>query len=152
MNMTSEIVMSLPNILLVEDSDDDIFFVSYALEKAGIHNPLAVAKNGKELVAYLKGMDSPAHPAHAAFPALLLLDLQMPQMNGFEVLNWLKTQPGLDSIAVVVLSNSYLESDRVAALRLGADDVREKPSSTAGLTQLVQELCDKWLMREPVSF
>src|SRR5204863_7454091 len=82
-------------ILLVEDRDDDIVLIRKAFEKAELANPIYVVKNGEEAVAYLIG-DAPfSNRNEYPFPDLLLLDLKMPKLDGFETLLWLRNQPGI---------------------------------------------------------
>ena len=137
-----------PLILLAEDSSDDVFFMQRALEIARIANPLAVAADGQEAVDYLEGIgpfaDRQSHP----FPRLLLLDIKMPRMNGFDVLAWLSAQSQISRPAVVMLSSSDLESDIEKARLLGADDYRVKPHGLNALVVLLHQLHARWLTSE----
>src|SRR3954447_20697293 len=141
----SEPSVGLAPILLVEDLSDDVFFIERALGKAGVPNPLAVVSNGHEAIHYLDGHGHFADRGQYPLPGLLLLDLKMPQMDGFDVLAWLLPQRQFDNMAVVVLSGSELESDIVKAKELGADDYHVKPAGVDGLVALVRGLREKWL-------
>jgi CheY-like chemotaxis protein len=129
-----------PPILLVEDDEDDAFFVKFAVDKAGIGNRLIVAGDGLEAVRYLTGAGDYADREVHPLPGLLLLDLKMPVMSGFEVLTWLKSRAELIDMPVVVLSSSDLEADKTRATSLGAKEYRVKPSGTQPMRTLLKEL------------
>src|SRR5690349_8161125 len=93
-------------ILLAEDREDDIILVQKAFEKGGIHNPLFVVRDGQDAIDYLSGVFPFSDRDRFPNPGLLLLDLKMPRVDGFEVLRWLKTQPNLAPLRVVVLTSS----------------------------------------------
>src|SRR5512135_278585 len=95
-------------ILLAEDDENDVFLVRRAMAQAGVGSELIVARDGQEAVDYLS-RDAPG--GGQPLPGLLLLDLKMPRLNGFEVLSWLSTRPDLSELPVVVLSSSSHESD-----------------------------------------
>ena len=135
----------LPLILLAEDESNDVFFMRRALKKADVLNPLFVARNGQEAIDYLEGegvyADRDAHP----LPGLLLLDLKMPGVDGFDLLQWVQGHAAFDSLPTVVLSSSDMEEDVLKAKQLGADEYRVKPGLNDGLTKIVHELRDRWL-------
>jgi CheY-like chemotaxis protein len=112
-------------ILLVEDSEDDVFFMQRALRQAGVHNPLHVVRNGQEAIDYLSGQNDFSDREQHPLPDLVFLDLKMPGTNGFDVLKWIREQPL--SIPVVVLTSSSEEIDRQRAQELGADCYLLKP-------------------------
>ena len=80
-------------ILLVEDRDDDVVLIRKAFEKAGLTNPFHVAHDGEEAIAYLSGEGKFSNRVEFPLPWLILLDLKMPKVNGFEVLQWIRSQP-----------------------------------------------------------
>jgi CheY-like chemotaxis protein len=100
-------------ILVADDSFEDVLFLSLAFRKAKINHSLTRVANGREAIEHLR--DKPP-------PDLLLLDLKMPGVDGFEVLEWIRTQPALQNLPVIVLSASNLESDKTRAKELGARD------------------------------
>jgi CheY-like chemotaxis protein len=100
-------------------------------------------------VDYLSGIPPYGDRELNPLPALLLLDLKMPRMNGFEVLSWLATQPNLGHLPVVVLTSSSDESDIQEARRLGARDYLIKPHTTVELVELLQNLQQRWLWDPP---
>src|ERR1051325_11431606 len=91
-------------ILLAEDREDDVLLIRRAFKKAHLLNPLHVVHDGEEAIAYLKGEGQYANRAEYPLPALLLLDLKMPRRDGFDVLTWIRQEPGLSALRVVVRS------------------------------------------------
>ena len=85
-------------ILLAEDREDDILLIQQAFARAHIPNPLYVVRDGEELILYLKGDGKFSNRAEYPLPGLLLLDLKMPRVNGFEVLKWIREQPTLAAL------------------------------------------------------
>lgn len=132
-------------ILVAEDEETDAFFLKHALQKAGLSHELVVACDGQEAVDYLSGKGPYADRAQHPLPALLLFDLKMPRMTGFEVLAWLQNQADLKSLPAIVLTSSANDNDRQRAQQLGAADFRVKPSSILELVHIVQDLHAKWL-------
>ena len=93
-------------ILQVEDSEDDVFMMKRVLKKAGVENPVHVAWNGQDAVDYLAAALDPGRSAGHQLPFLILLDLKLPYRDGFEVLEWIRTQPRLADVMVVMLTGS----------------------------------------------
>ena len=91
-------------ILLAEDSHDDAFVVRSTLKRAGVLNPVHVVTDGAKAVAYLQGEGIYADRDLFPLPDVLLLDLKMPKLSGFDVLEWWRSQPQLSNMLVVVLS------------------------------------------------
>jgi CheY-like chemotaxis protein len=132
-------------ILLAEDDENDIFLMGRAFDRAGIPNPLFVVRNGQEALDYLAGTGDYAQRDKFPLPGLLLLDLKMPWMDGFDVLNWLRTQPQFDSLPVVVLTSSKLQSDVDKSRQLGVYDYRVKPHGFEDLVRLLDDVRKCWL-------
>lgn len=107
-------------ILHVEDSDDDAFLFDRALSRAQLVAQLQRVQDGRQAVDYLKGVGSYADRSLFPLPELMLLDLKLPQMDGFEVLAWARSQPGFADLPVFVLSSSDLPEDILRARELGA--------------------------------
>jgi len=118
--------------------------MTIVFERAGFVQPLQMAKRGNEAVAYLRGDGPHADRARFPFPALVLLDLNMPGMNGFEVLAWIREQPALKQLPVHILSASSRVNDRERALQLGADSYLVKPTNLDGLMRLAHAI-STWL-------
>ena len=132
-------------ILLAEDDENDIFLMGRAFDRAGIPNPLFVVRNGQEAVDYLAGTGDYAQRDKHPLPGLLLLDLKMPWMDGFDVLKWLRTHPQFDQLPVVVLTSSKLQSDVDKSRQLGVYDYRVKPHGFDDLVRLLDDVRKCWL-------
>jgi len=133
-------------ILLEEDCEDDVFLIRRAFEKAGIKNPLFVVRNGEEVLAYLQGTGRFSNREEYPLPDLLLLDLKMPRMDGFEALHWLRRQPGFSSLRVVVLTSSEEMRDVNKAYGLGANSFMVKPMDFQNVVELGKLVHDYWLI------
>jgi len=138
-------------ILLVEDSEDDITIIRKAFERAGVHNPLFVVRDGEAAVAYLSGNGKYSIRDEYPLPALVLLDLKLPGMDGFEVLRWIRQAPGLKSLRVIVLTSSDSIRDVNAAYQLGANSFMVKEMDFENSIELARLITDFWLLkaREP---
>ncbi len=132
-------------ILLVEDNDDDVFFMKRALKEAGLENPVHRVGDGQEGVDYLAGKGPFSDRSRYPAPALVLLDLQMPKKTGLEVLEWIKTRPELATLIVVVLTTSEHPKDITQAYKLGARSYLVKPPTTHQLKELVEALKVCWV-------
>ena len=130
---------------MVEDSEDDILLVRRAFAKAGITNPLHVVKDGEEAVAYLKGEGKYFNRDEYPLPDLMLLDLKMPIMDGFQVLRWVRQQPGLSKLCVVVLTSSDHIRDVNVAYQLGANSFLLKPIDFENFVEMGKFLHGYWL-------
>jgi DNA-binding response OmpR family regulator len=133
-------------ILLAEDDENDVFLMRRAFKKAGVTNQLLVVRNGKEAIDYLSGQPPFANPATHPRPGLLMLDLKMPLLNGFDVLLWLQKQPNLSRIPVLVFSSSDHEVDRQRVQQLGASDYLVKPHDFRELVKIIGELHSRWFV------
>ncbi len=134
-------------ILVAEDDPNDAFFLERAFAKAGVDVPLSFVTDGTETLEYLEGQKAFADRAAHPLPTLLLLDLKMPRMNGFDVLKWLRERPGLRRLSVVVFSSSDDPRDVNLAYDLGANSYAVKPGSGAELLAFVRSLHQYWCER-----
>lgn len=132
-------------ILLVEDDQNDVFFIRYAFEVAGIANPLQVVGDGQQATDYLAGKGMYANRSMFPFPCLVLLDLKLPVKTGLEVLRWLQQQPKLRTLLTVVLSSSSDMEDVDEAYRLGARSYLIKPLAVDKRLELARMLKSYWL-------
>jgi len=139
MNTTEERVL---NILLVEDDDVDIMNVQRAFEKNHIANPLFIAHNGLEALEMLRGADVPKGRR------IILLDLNMPRMNGIEFLRALRADPALRGTPVVVLTTSSDERDKVEAYDLHVAGYLLKPVTFANFCEVMTALNKYWTLVE----
>ena len=130
-------------ILLVEDNADDVKLALRALKMHRVTNPVVVARDGVEALDYLLGPGSgtPEKPR----PALVLLDLKLPRIDGLETLQRIRADDRTRSLPVVVLTTSTEESDLQASYRLGANSYLAKPVDYETFTQLVGRLAAYWL-------
>jgi len=135
----------LPALLLVEDNDDDVFFMKRAIQAAEITNPVQVAPDGQEAIDYLSGVGKYGDREQFPLPALILLDLKMSRRSGLEVLEWLRAQPALRTLVVIILTTSRERSDIERAYQLGANSFLLKPSNTTALTGMMMALKHYWL-------
>lgn len=115
-----------PVVLLAEDNEDDFFLTHRALTKAGLTS-IHHVEDGRQAIDYLAGHGPYADRARHPLPDLFLLDLKMPHFTGHEVLEWLRTQPGLQNLAVHVLTSSDEPRDRERARLARADGYLVKP-------------------------
>jgi DNA-binding response OmpR family regulator len=118
-----------PKLLLVEDSDDDAFFFYRSLAKTGLACDCAHVSTGKDATSYLQ--ENQRHPH------LVFLDLKLPLLNGFEVLEWLQNQPFKERMKVIILSGSGLHQDIVKAQKFGVEYL-VKPISEEILAQKIR--------------
>jgi CheY-like chemotaxis protein len=132
-------------ILLAEDEEDYVLLIKRAFSQAKIPNPIHVVWNGQEAIAYLKGEGKYSNREEYPLPDLFLLDLKMPRVNGFEVLKWLRSQPGLAPLRVLVLTSSDAIRDVNEAYKLGANSFMVKPMDFQDFTQLSRLIKDFWL-------
>ena len=132
-------------ILVAEDDSTDAFLLKRTFAKAGTVATLHFVRDGQEAVDYLSGEGSFADRDQHPIPNLLLSDLKMPRLDGFQVLDWLRRQPGLKRLPVVILSSSNEPGDVNRAYDLGVNSYLVKPHSAERLSALVQQLNIYWL-------
>jgi len=132
-----------PTILLVEDNDEDAFLLRRALRLEKISGQLQVAPDGQEAIEYLDGVGPYADRAKFPFPDLVLLDLKLPYVHGFEVLAWTATQPACRDLRIIILTSSGEERDRKKADQFGIKSYFIKPPTkelTAAVAKALQEI------------
>ncbi len=125
------------DILLVDDSQADIKLALYALGDEQSRHKLKVLRDGEEALRFL--------PSLVPAPKLILLDLKLPKVNGFEVLKVVKSDPALKAIPVVILSSSGQESDIRASYQLGANSYVQKPVDFEAFCTAIQQVRSYWL-------
>jgi CheY-like chemotaxis protein len=136
--------MSEPrSILVVEDDETDVWLLGRAFAEAGIKVPLQIASDGQAALEFLE--ECCAKPgSDDRLPALLILDLKMPRRTGFEVLQWLRAQPVLRCLPVMIFSSSAHRHDVERAFEIGANAFVVKPASTAERTEFCR-FVKQWL-------
>jgi CheY-like chemotaxis protein len=132
-------------VLLIEDTTDDALLMQRALAKSGVGKSVHVAGSGKEAIEYLTGTGPFSNRKAYPLPELVLLDLQLPEMHGLKVLEWIRCQPQFRSTVVVVLSSSRRAGDVQLAYRLGVNSYLLKPASLDALYQMVGAIGLYWL-------
>jgi CheY-like chemotaxis protein len=130
-------------ILLVEDDHNDVLLIKRAFQKVNIANPIIVVNDGEQAISYLAGREP---YVDRAVPMLVLLDLKLPRKSGHEVLEWLRQQPNLKRLPVVVLTASSESSDVNRAYDLGANSYLVKPVTFDALVEMVKTLNLYWLI------
>ena len=130
--------------LLVEDNENDIFFIRRAFKQAQVVNPMVVVKNGEEAMAYFMGIGAYKNRVEFPLPSLVLLDLKLPGMSGVDFLRWLRQQPDMGTTRVVVLTSSKLTRDVNEAYQAGANSFLVKPVDFEVFVQITSALSGYW--------
>lgn len=143
--------MNPDTILLVEDNEDDAFFMKQALKDAEIVNPLRTVEDGQQAIDYLSGRgpyaDRQAHP----LPMVVFLDLKLPLKSGHEVLQWIRSQPQFQKLVVIVLTSSNEPVDLNRSYQLGANSFVVKPPTPEQLLELAEAFKLWWLRQNRVA-
>ena len=145
LNQSIEILLANKpiEILLAEDNDDDILLIRESFAEAKIVNVLNIVKDGEEALAYLR---REGEYKDAVMPGLLLLDINMPKKNGFEVLKEIKADPALRHLPVVMLTTSQNEADVVKSYSEGACSYIMKPARFEELGQVLRQFALYWTL------
>jgi CheY-like chemotaxis protein len=145
-----------PNILLVEDSEDDAKLLQKLFAKAGLSTSINVVADGVEAMSYLLGRDKFADRTNFPEPNILLIDLHMPRVNGLELMSWLQTQPDFEHLIIVALSGSAEQDEIDRAYQMGANSYVLKPGSAIELERVVNSFLNYWVrsnyLPRPVRF
>ena len=133
-------------ILIAEDDEDEALLLEHALKAIGISNPVLMVDNGEHVIAYLKGEGQFADRATFPLPAVLITDLKMPAVGGFELLEWLRHNPRFAIIPTLVFSNSSEPQDIQRAYALGANAYLVKPPGMEQLEAMMRTTFDFWTL------
>jgi len=133
-----------PTLLVAEDDENDFLVLGRALRKARFETDLRRVHNGAEIIEYLSGENAFADREAYPFPELILLDLKMPRVDGFDVLIWLRSQKELKNLPAIIFSASDNPGEMQQARELGATAYLVKPSAYDGYPKVVQALRDLW--------
>src|ERR1700743_1440375 len=128
MTMTASCIL-----LLIEDNPDDVFLMNRALKKTGLNLPMQIVTDGRQALEYLSGAGEYEDRTRYPLPSMVFLDLKLPYLNGFEVLEWIREHPELCDLDVSILTSSPEERDKETAQRLGARAYLVKPPTDASL-------------------
>jgi len=133
------------SVLIAEDDPSDAFLLRRAFAAAEVPATLHFVRDGQEAIDYLEGENSFSDRATHPLPDLMLLDLKMPRLNGFDVLDWLRKKPGLKRLLVTVLTSSDQPRDINRAYDLGANSYLLKPHNSSQLAELVRRIQKYWM-------
>jgi CheY-like chemotaxis protein len=131
-------------ILIVEDSDEDFAATLWAFKKCSLSVPIVRCKDGEQAVDYLEKRGNYTAPTATEFPAIVLLDLNLPRVNGHGVLKHIKASEGLRQLPVIVLTSSARMEDVQACYQNGSNSYLVKPIGMANLREMVCDLVDYW--------
>ncbi|MBJ6800857.1 response regulator [Geomonas propionica] len=132
-------------ILVVDNDQDQAHFTKLALQRVGVITPVQSAKDGEEAIGYLSGRGAFQDRDSYPMPVLMLLDLKLPHISGVGLLSWLREQPALKRLPVVVLTTPVAEADLNRAYELGCNSFLFKPNSFNALLVMMQNLVQYWL-------
>lgn len=132
-------------VLLVEDNPDDIFLLKMACQRTGIPHELKVVTDGAMAIDYLSGAGSFADRTAHPLPDVVFLDIKLPKCDGHEVVRWIRSQPGLKNLPVVMLTVSSQKSDLERAYELGVTSYLQKVPSLGEFGQGVRVILKYWL-------
>lgn len=132
-------------ILIIEDNEVDLTLIRRAFAKARVLNPLFCVNTGEDAIAYFKGEGRFSNREEYPLPDLVLLDLKLTGMNGLDVLKWIREQPGLRALRVVMLTGSSATEDINRAYQLGANSFLVKPMDFDTFVQIAGAIAGYWV-------
>jgi CheY-like chemotaxis protein len=138
-------IKEIPPILMAEDDEDDRLMAKRALSDNLVSNALITVNNGVELLEYLHQKGKYSDPASSPKPCFILLDLNMPKMDGREALKAIKADENLKNIPVVIMTTSKAEEDIFESYGEGVNSYITKPVTFDGLVKVIKSLKDYWL-------
>jgi CheY-like chemotaxis protein len=144
--MSREEEMERKTILLVEDNPDDQELTRLAFAKHGLQNDLVIANDGVEALEYLFGSEAQDDPAPRPLPAVVLLDLKLPRVDGLEVLRRIRAHPDTRTLPVVVLTSSQEDRDVAASYSSGVNSYIRKPVDFVEFIETMRQLGLYWLL------
>jgi len=137
-------------ILLVEDSESDIELTKRAFSKARISNPIIVCEDGQEALDYFSGKGKFEGRTVSELPAIVLLDIKLPIIDGHGILKWIRNNPSTRRLPVIMLTSSKEEHDVAKSYDLGVNSYIRKPVDSAQFTECVRQLGLYWfIINEP---
>ena len=135
-------------ILIAEDSESDALLLTRALREVGFNNPFHISTDGNDILAYLKGEEPYQDRERFRFPRIVFIDLRLPRMDGFAVLEWLKNHEQCNVIPRIVLSTSNRQEDIQRAYKLAVNSYVLKPATFDRLVDKLRLIFDYWEMCE----
>ncbi len=140
----SSMASAAKSIMIADDSEDDVTLLEHVLHKAGVVNRVIITGNGEETIDYLKGVGRFADRQDHPLPDILLLDLKLPRLSGYEVLEWCQTQPLVKNLVIVVLTGSTDLKMAKRAYELGARSFLLKPCTPQQIAELIRAFPGSW--------
>lgn len=137
--------MNTRAILQLEDDDNDVMFLEYALKAAQIPNPLVTVRDGQEAIEFLTALSTRAETDSRELPGLVILDLKTPRRTGLDVLRWMRAHPRYRTMVAIMLSASGNQSDVDAAYEAGINAFLVKPAGLDKLTDMMRAVAAFWL-------
>jgi CheY-like chemotaxis protein len=134
-------------ILLAEDDQDDALLLTVGLLQAGYRNPISVVTDGEQAIQYLKGEGSYANRAKFPIPMLMFLDIKMPCIDGFEVLQWIRSRPEWRHLPVIILTSSYYGAEIERAYDIGANSFLTKPADFQEYVAALKHVGKYWFSK-----
>ena len=146
-----DIGASAPRLLVVEDEPNDVFLLRRAFATANFPCSIEVVRDGQEAREFLERVASAEVKSQTGLPAIVILDLKMPRLDGFEFLQWMREQAQFRRVVTIVLSTSGRPEDVNRAYDLGANCFLQKPVGGAEYLQMVRNLYDFWIKTNRLS-
>jgi CheY-like chemotaxis protein len=140
-----ECMAKIGTILVADDNADDVLLIKTAFERTGFDITLMSFGSGASAISYFQGVGAYADRSRYPIPQVVLLDLKMPGVSGFEVLEWLRQRPEWKHLPVIVVSNLYYGPDVKKAYDLGASSFLTKPMDFRESVAALRLVCDYWL-------
>src|SRR5437879_12450070 len=137
--------MSQYLVLYVEDNADDVLLLRHAFKRADILDPVQFAQDGQEAIDYLAGAEKFSDRQKYPMPRLVLLDLKLPRKTGIEVLQWIRGQPVLRKLPVIILSASAQKSDVGRCYEVGANAFLVKPTGIDTVGDMCRAIQHSWM-------
>jgi CheY-like chemotaxis protein len=131
-------------VLIAEDNEDDAFLLQHAFRNLGLQNPIQIVTDGEQVIGYLRGNGEFADRQQFPFPSVLFLDIKMPKIDGFQVLEWIRDHPECHVMPTIIFSTSSDPGDVTRAYQCGANAYLVKPGTLPELEALLKRTFDFW--------
>lgn len=132
-------------ILHIDDDENERFLLEHCADTADLRAPVVSLPSGQDAIEYLKGINGYSDRNRFPLPCLILLDLKMPGLDGFDVIRWIREQPELQTLPVIMLSSSNFPGDIEKGMKLGLNAFVSKPSNLDNFVELMKSIDAFWL-------